>query len=243
MNNNNNNLDNPFDQSPNNNNSQLGNSNINNNNDNPYGPSTNNSQLGPSKINNESIINNQDFPLRNLESGASEAPKRSNYSIDNIQFDTPMGNNSLLKNVPTKSENLQNSQNKPKEEEINTNPYLSESNNKIEESQFNLFNQAGESKEIKLENNDDNPYGNNNDNLEMNNPFGEGFNKSLTKSITNPYADDNNNNKMEVQNSQNNNTVQNSIQGSSIIDDVKFKESIPAFKDNEDTNNDFPKSE
>jgi len=154
-----------------------------------------------------------------------------------------MGNNSLLKNVPTKSENLQNSQNKPKEEEINTNPYLSESNNKVEESQFNLFNQAGESKEIKLENNDDNPYGNNNDNLEMNNPFGEGFNKSLTKSITNPYADDNNNNKMEVQNSQNNNTVQNSIQGSSIIDDVKFKESIPAFKDNEDTNNDFPKSE
>ena len=55
-----------------------------------------------------------------------------------------------------------NQKSSPKEEEINSNSCLSQSNNKMEKSQFNLFNQAGESKEIKLENNDENPYGNNN---------------------------------------------------------------------------------
>ena len=232
--NNNNNIDNPFEQPPNNNNSQLGKSDINNNNDNPYGSTINNSKMGESKIINEqNNNNNQDYPYKNIDSGLSNAPQRSNYSTDNIPFETPNNPYASLRNNPKES------QIKPKEEEANTNPYLSESNNKVAESQFNLFNQA-ETKEIKEVNTDDNPYGDNNDNLEMNNPFGEGFNKSISKSITNPYAD-NNNSKLEVQNSQNNN-IQNSMQGS-IIDDVKFKSSIPAFKDNDDDNNDFPKSE
>ena len=205
--------------------------------------------MGQSKINDDkNDNNNQDFPYKNLNSNISNAPQRSNYSTDNIQFETPMDNKTLgdqnnpygsTKKDPKESQNILISQTKPKEEDSNTNPYLSESNNKVAESQYNLFNQP-ETKEIKEVNTNDNPFGDNNDNLEMNNPFGEGFNKSISKSITNPYAD-NNNSKIEVQKSQMNN-IQNSMQGS-IIDDVKFKESIPAFKDNDDANNDFPKSE
>ena len=113
----------------------------------------------------------------------------------------------------------------------------------MKDSQSNLFY------EQTVNQNNENPYGN--DNMEMNNPFGEGFNKSIANSVSNPYTDNvsnnnvsNNNmsvNDMSVQKSQNN--VQNSMQGS-IVDDVKFKESILKFNNNnDDATNDFPKSE
>ena len=198
-----------------------------NNNDNPYGPS--NSQLGKS---NNNINNSHINPF-----GSGTQTQPNNYSIDENKsnqnpFETPVGQ-SINNNLPKSSLRAKPNQNP----EASQNPYLNESSNKNNNSQSNLFYEATVVEENK---NNDNPYGNNN--VEMNNPFGEGFNKSIAESVTNPYADNvnNNNNNNEVKKSQNN--VQNSMQGS-IVDDVKFKESIPEFKDNDEANNDFPKSE
>ena len=200
-----------------------------NNNDNPYGPSTSNSQLGKS---NNNINNSHINPF-----GSGTQTQPNNYSIDENKsnqnpFETPVGQ-SINNNLPKSSLRAKPNQNP----EASQNHYLNESSNKNNNSQSNLFYEATVIEENK---NNDNPYGNNN--IEMNNPFGEGFNKSIAESVTNPYADNvnNNNNNNEVKKSQNN--VQNSMQGS-IVDDVKFKESIPEFKDNDEANNDFPKSE
>ena len=173
----------------------------------------------------------------------------NNYSIDNNKsnpFETPMDNKSdmldssyssyKLRGKPKQESKAKIEQNEQKEN-ADSNPFTEESknnnvneskvndNSNVKDSQSNLFY---ESTEIKK---DENPFSN--DNIEMNNPFGEGFNKSLAQSVTNPYADNNN----EAKKSQNN--VQNSIQGS-IVDDVKFKDQIPSF---DDATNDFPKSE
>ena len=182
---------------------------------------------------------------------------QNNYSIDNNNpnpFETPLDNksnmldsnytSSALRSKPKQSQNIIIEKNDNKDES-NDNPYLEKSNNnninqskvndnnnqnndKIKNSQSNLFYESTEIEKDKNEN----PF--NNDNIEMNNPFGEGFNKSLAQSVTNPYADNIN---KEVQKSQNN--INNSMQGS-IVDDVKFKENIPYF---DDATNDFPKSE
>ena len=222
-----NNNDNPYGPSSNNNDNPYGPS--SNNNDNPYGPSTSNSQLGKS---NNNINNSHINPF-----GSGTQTQPNNYSIDENKsnqnpFETPVGQ-SINNNLPKSSLRAKPNQNP----EASQNPYLNESSNKNNNSQSNLFYEATVVEENK---NNDNPYGNNN--IEMNNPFGEGFNKSIAESVTNPYADNvnNNNNNNEVKKSQNN--VQNSMQGS-IVDDVKFKESIPEFKDNDEANNDFPKSE
>ena len=222
-----NNNDNPYGPSSNNNDNPYGPS--SNNNDNPYGPSTSNSQLGKS---NNNINNSHINPF-----GSGTQTQPNNYSIDENKsnqnpFETPVGQ-SINNNLPKSSLRAKPNQNP----EASQNPYVNESSNKNNNSQSNLFYEATVIEENK---NNDNPYGNNN--IEMNNPFGEGFNKSIAESVTNPYADNvnNNNNNNEVKKSQNN--VQNSMQGS-IVDDVKFKESIPEFKDNDEANNDFPKSE
>ena len=222
-----NNNGNPYGPSSNNNDNPYGPS--SNNNENPYGPSTSNSQLGKS---NNNINNSHINPF-----GSGTQTQPNNYSIDENKsnqnpFETPVGQ-SINNNLPKSSLRAKPNQNP----EASQNPYLNESSNKNNNSQSNLFYEATVIEENK---NNDNPYGNNN--AEMNNPFGEGFNKSIAESVTNPYADNvnNNNNNNEIQKSQNN--VQNSMQGS-IVDDVKFKESIPEFKDNDEANNDFPKSE
>ena len=239
MNNNNNNNDiNPY-GSIQNNNSAMGKSNMNPNNDNPYGNNNNINKIEESQFNllNNSTTNKDNNPNLNRQ-GSNLPPVRSNYSKDNININ---------QNNPNPFENQPSQNNiiipKPSvEEDPNANPFLKESN--VKDSQSNLFY------EQTVNQNNENPYGN--DNMEMNNPFGEGFNKSIANSVSNPYTDNvsnnnvsNNNmsvNDMSVQKSQNN--VQNSMQGS-IVDDVKFKESILKFNNNnnDDATNDFPKSE
>ena len=241
MNNNNNNNDiNPY-GSIQNNNSAMGKSNMNPNNDNPYGNNNNINKIEESQFNllNNSTTNKDNNPNLNRQ-GSNLPPVRSNYSKDNININ---------QNNPNPFENQPSQNNiiipKPSvEEDPNANPFLKESN--VKDSQSNLFYEQT----VNQNQNNENPYGN--DNMEMNNPFGEGFNKSIANSVSNPYTDNvsnnnvsNNNmsvNDMSVQKSQNN--VQNSMQGS-IVDDVKFKESILKFNNNnnDDATNDFPKSE
>ena len=107
----------------------------------------------------------------------------------------------------------------------------------MNDSQNYLFMESTNVKEKKEEkeenkNVDDsnfNPYAVNSNN-NQNNPFDEGgFNKSLANSISNPYADTSNNN-IEIKKSN---------MQESIVDDVKFKDHIPDFKNNND--DDFPK--
>ena len=167
-----------------------------------------------------------DNPSLEKQESMPFGPKHT-YSIDNIDqnpFNTPMGSSSILRSKPKQEENPNLNQDNQLDE-TNNNPYLIDTNtNNNNDGGNNLFKEPSQ---IKKENNNDNPFGN--DNLETNSPFGEGFNKSLAQSITNPYADNVNNN------------VHNSMQGS-IVDDVKFKDKIPEFKDDVATN-DFPKSE
>ena len=224
---------NPFSQPPGN--SQFGQQPpMNNNSMNPYGSiQNNNSQMGKSNLNNN---NNNPY------SGQNETPMDNKSNMYDTNYTS-----SALRSKPKQS---QNKNTEKKDDEGNDNPYLEKSNNNnnineskvnnnennnMKNSQSNLFCEMTEIEKDKSEN----PY--NNDNVEMNNPFGEGFNKSIAQSITNPYADNINNNNnnvnIEVQKSQNN--VNNSMQGS-IVDDVKFKDNIPSF---DDATNDFPKSD
>ena len=117
----------------------------------------------------------------------------NNYSIDNNKsnpFETPMDNKSdmldssyssyKLRGKPKQESKAKIEQNKQKEN-ADSNPFTEESknnnvneskvndNSNVKDSQSNLFY---ESTEIKK---DENPFSN--DNIEMNNPFGEGFNK------------------------------------------------------------------
>ena len=245
MNNNNNNDINPY-GSIQNTNSQIGKSNMNTGDINPYGSTMNNNNINNNPSANKDIPGN-DNPFANDSNsnpfGSNPPQNLPNYSIDNVNnnsnpFETPQNpSESFLRSKPSVEEKSNNEQNAPKGD-TNINPYLNGSN--VKDSQTNLFYESTDIKGATENKNNDNPYGN--DNNEMNNPFGEGFNKSITKSVSNPYADNVNNN-ASVQKSQNN--VQSSMQGS-IVDDVKFKESVLKFNNNnnnDDATNDFPKSE
>ena len=226
------------------------NSNINDTNksaiENPYNNSNNNKD----KYNEENpfgdsimqgTIINQDSN-NNQNQVISKAPTKEDYNIDNNNpFHANNSSDQSQFNIKPSEEIDFNKNNDSvmKENPFAENPFggntsnnkFNESiskNNEVNESQNFLPMEATDVKEKKqeLEESNFNPFAVNNNN-DNNNPFGEGFNKSLANSISNPYAD---NNSINVQKS--------NMQGS-IVDDVKFKDSIPEFKNNNDDN--FPK--